>query len=52
MSIIVDDEDNKLTTNELLIALLNELQIMNMHLEQTTDIQFTVDDVDDGYNLN
>ena len=52
MSLIVDDEARKLDTNELLIAILAELQVMNMHLEQTTDAQFTVNDTDDGYNSN
>lgn len=50
MSIIIDDELKELSTNELLIAILSELQVMNMHLEQTTDLTFTVNDVDDGYN--
>ena len=52
MSLVVDSNNEELTTNELLIAILAELQVMNMHLEQTTDTQFTTDDVDDGHNLN
>jgi len=51
MSLIIDDESNELTTNELLIAILNELQILNMHMTEVTDIGFTEEDVDDGYNL-
>ena len=52
MSLVVDSNEEELSTNELLIAILSELQIMNMHLQQTTDIEFTTDDTDDGYNLN
>lgn len=52
MSLVVDSNEEELSTNELLIAILDELQVMNMHLQQTTDIEFTTDDVDDGHNLN
>ena len=51
MSLIIDDESNELTTNELLIAILNELQVLNMHMTEVTDTGFTAEDVDDGYNL-
>ena len=52
MSLVVDSNNEELTTNELLIAILAELQVMNMHLEKTTDVEFTTNDTDDGYNLN
>ena len=40
-----------LGTNELLIAMINELQITNLHLAKTTDQDFNVNDIDDGHNL-
>jgi hypothetical protein len=47
MSYIVDDKEQELSTNELLLLIFKQLQIMNLHLQNSTDIDFQLDDTND-----